>query len=50
MFAYQPETRTYFFSPVLLENDHEFLLVGLAIGLAVYNGVLLDLNFPQARL
>lgn len=49
MFAYQPETRTYYLSPVTLESETEFLLVGIAISLAIYNGVLLDVSFPQVR-
>jgi ubiquitin-protein ligase E3 A len=48
MLQYLPETRTYWFSPAALEADEEFLLLGLVVGLAVYNGVLLDLPLPLA--
>ena len=43
-----PETNTYWFNPTTLESDDEFLLFGLVVGLAVYNGVLLDLPLPLA--
>ncbi|CAD7697676.1 unnamed protein product [Ostreobium quekettii] len=48
MLAYQPESRTYWFNPVSLEHEDEFLLIGLVVGLAVYNGVLLDFPLPMA--
>lgn len=48
MLAHQPESNTYWFDPATLEADDEFLLLGLVIGLAVYNGVLLDLPLPLA--
>ena len=31
-----------------LVHDDEFLLIGLVLGLAVYNGVLLDFPLPMA--
>lgn len=36
------------FNPMSLEHDDEFLLIGLVLGLAVYNGVLLDFPLPMA--
>ena len=48
MLVYQPESRTYWFSPTTLEADSEFLLLGLVLGLAIYNGVLLDFPLPLA--
>eukprot|EP00803_Ostreobium_quekettii_P007034 evm.model.scf_2582.1 EVM.evm.TU.scf_2582.1 scf_2582:2859-15247(+) len=48
MLAYQPESRTYWFNPMSLEHEDEFLLIGLVVGLAVYNGVLLDFPLPMA--
>lgn len=46
MLRHQPETNTYWFDPATMETDDEFLLLGLVVGLAVYNGVLLDFPLP----
>ncbi len=40
------ESRTYWFNPTTLEAEAEFLLLGLVLGLAIYNGVLLDFPLP----
>ncbi|KDD76735.1 HECT ubiquitin-transferase [Helicosporidium sp. ATCC 50920] len=48
MLCYQPESRTYWFCPVTLEAESSFLLLGLVLGLAIYNGVLLDFPLPLA--
>lgn len=48
MLQFLPECRTYWFNPTTLEPDEDFLLLGLVVGLAVYNGVLLDLPLPLA--
>jgi ubiquitin-protein ligase E3 A len=49
MFLFQSETRTYWFNPSSLEVDvDEFSLIGIVIGLAIYNSVLLDLPLPLA--
>lgn len=48
MLSYQAESRTYWFCPVTLEEDSSFLLLGLILGLAIYNGVLLDFPLPLA--
>ena len=42
------ETRTYWFNPSSLEDEDEFMLVGLVLGLAIYNAVLLDFPLPLA--
>ena len=46
MFTYQPETRTHWFNQLSLESTAEYTLLGLVFGLAVYNGVILDVHFP----
>eukprot|EP00891_Asterochloris_glomerata_P000940 jgi/Astpho2/940/e_gw1.00016.169.1_t len=47
MLMYQPvSTRTYWFNPSTLEPEDEFMLVGLVLGLAIYNAVLLDFPLP----
>ena len=46
MFEYHEETRDYWFNPASLESSVEFQLVGIVLGLAIYNGVILDVHFP----
>mmetsp|Transcript_36081 Transcript_36081/g.49486 ORF Transcript_36081/g.49486 Transcript_36081/m.49486 type:complete len:873 (-) Transcript_36081:113-2731(-) len=46
MFTYNKETNNFWFSPYPLESTQEYHLVGMIIGLAIYNGVILDLHFP----
>uniref|UniRef100_A0A7S4BN04 HECT-type E3 ubiquitin transferase n=1 Tax=Chrysotila carterae TaxID=13221 RepID=A0A7S4BN04_CHRCT len=46
MFAWNAEARTFWFSTASYEAEAEFFLVGLVIGLAIHNGVILDLHFP----
>ncbi|CAG9467513.1 unnamed protein product [Pedinophyceae sp. YPF-701] len=57
LFVYQADSRSYWLAPLPPSADDssdtedmlaEHMLVGLAVGLAVYNGVLLDLPFPRA--
>ena len=45
MFLHDSETNTVWFSQVQ-GNDREYFLVGLVLGLAIYNGVILDVHFP----
>ena len=46
MFKYNEQTRTFWFSHLSLELESEYWLVGSVLGLAIYNGVILDLQFP----
>ena len=46
MFEWNDESRTFWFAPHGFESTNEFLLVGVIIGLAIHNGVILDLKFP----
>ena len=46
MFKYQPQTRNFWFSHLSIELQSEYKLVGSVLGLAIYNGVILDLHFP----
>lgn len=51
LFNYNEESRLCWFShnPVLDNvNVREYKLIGLLLGLAVYNSVILDLHFPLA--
>lgn len=45
MFKYNLETRDFWFSHQALEVE-DFRLVGLILGLAIYNNVILDVHFP----
>ena len=42
------ESRTYWFNAGSLEYEDAFMLVGLVLGLAIYNAVLLDFPLPLA--
>ncbi|RKO91381.1 hypothetical protein BDK51DRAFT_13981, partial [Blyttiomyces helicus] len=46
MFVYDPETRYCWINGASLESEKQFELVGSVIGLALYNGVILGVNFP----
>ena len=46
MFVYNEASRQYWFNPTSFENDAQFTLIGLVFGLAIYNGIILDVNFP----
>lgn len=32
-----------------LENETEFELIGIILGIAIYNGIILDVQFPMVR-
>ncbi|KAF4668216.1 hypothetical protein FOL47_003139 [Perkinsus chesapeaki] len=46
MFEYNKETRTFWFSNKCLESNLQYELFGIVLGLAIYSGVILDINFP----
>ncbi|XP_052773561.1 probable E3 ubiquitin-protein ligase HECTD2 isoform X2 [Mya arenaria] len=46
MFTYHKQSGVYWFSPMVREDYQEFNLVGVLMGLAVYNSIILDLRFP----
>lgn len=51
MFTFNEESRLCWFTPNQVLDDiniREYKLVGLLLGLAVYNSVILDLHFPLA--
>ncbi|ONH69526.1 putative E3 ubiquitin-protein ligase HUL4 [Cyberlindnera fabianii] len=49
MFFYNDESHLCWFSPAPLEgNDELYYLVGVILGLAIYNSTILDLKFPVA--
>jgi ubiquitin-protein ligase E3 A len=47
MLVYDDETKTLWFNKDSLESSMEFELMGILLGLAIYNGIILDLHFPE---
>jgi len=47
MFLYDDTTRLHWFMPSQLDMEQEFRLVGIMVGLAIYNSQLLELAFPR---
>jgi hypothetical protein len=47
MFSYIESTRLFYFSPDTLEPPVQFELVGIILGLAIFNSVILDVQFPK---
>ena len=47
MFVHDQETETFWFNPTSFENDGQFTLIGIVLGLAIYNNVILDIHFPM---
>ncbi|KAJ3175238.1 hypothetical protein HDU87_006320 [Geranomyces variabilis] len=47
MFTYDEDTRYSWINGASLESEQEFELVGSIVGLALYNGVILDVHFPR---
>lgn len=47
MFTYDEDTKLFWFNPSSLENDAQFTLIGIVLGLAIYNNCILDVHFPM---
>jgi len=47
MFTYMEETKSFWFNPSSYENERQFMLIGIVLGLAIYNNVILDVRFPM---
>merc|ERR1719357_2352883 len=47
MFVHCPESHTYWFNPSSYESCAQFTLIGIVLGLAMYNSVILDLHLPS---
>lgn len=47
MFALQPESQTVWFNQMSFESDAQYTLIGIVLGLAIYNNVILAVNFPM---
>lgn len=48
MFKFYPESRMLWFSEANMETSDMFHMVGALCGLAIYNSIIVDLNFPLA--
>jgi len=47
MFTYDEERRFFWFNRASFESHREFELIGVLLGVAIYNGVILDVRFPH---
>uniref|UniRef100_A0A1B6GCP1 Ubiquitin-protein ligase E3A n=1 Tax=Cuerna arida TaxID=1464854 RepID=A0A1B6GCP1_9HEMI len=47
MFTFQQESQTVWFNPTSFESDAQFTLIGIVLGLAIYNNIILDVHFPM---
>lgn len=47
MFTYDENTKLFWFNPSSFENDGQYTLIGIVLGLAIYNNCILDVHFPM---
>jgi hypothetical protein len=47
MFTYDENTRLVWFNSMSFETDAQYKLIGIVLGLAIYNDVILDIHFPM---
>lgn len=47
MFTHQTDSQTVWFNPTSFESDAQFTVVGIVLGLAIYNNIILNINFPM---
>ncbi|XP_072171197.1 ubiquitin-protein ligase E3A-like [Diadema setosum] len=47
MFTMNTELQTYWFNPMSFETDRQYTLIGIVLGLAIYNNIILDVHFPM---
>ncbi|KTW26061.1 uncharacterized protein T551_03633 [Pneumocystis jirovecii RU7] len=48
MFVWNEETNYCWFNPASFESSDQYFLVGVVLGLAIYNSTILDIHFPLA--
>lgn len=46
MFTFNKDTRLFWFNKDSLETMAQFTLIGIVLGLAIYNSCILDIKFP----
>ena len=47
MFTLNEETNAYWFNPTSFEVERQYTLIGIVLGLAIYNNIILDIQFPM---
>ncbi|MEE6470523.1 hypothetical protein FKM82_008991 [Ascaphus truei] len=47
MFTFDETTKLFWFNPSSLETEGQFTLIGIVLGLAIYNNCILDVHFPM---
>ncbi|XP_069560172.1 ubiquitin-protein ligase E3A isoform X2 [Brachyistius frenatus] len=47
MFTYDDITKLFWFNSSSLENEAQYTLIGIVLGLAIYNNCILDVHFPM---
>lgn len=47
MFIHDTESHSFWFNPTSYESDAQFTLIGIVLGLAIYNNVILNLHLPS---
>lgn len=47
MFTHDDSTRLNWFNTTSSDQEQEFQLIGIVLGLAIYNSVILDVRFPS---
>ena len=48
MFKYYENQRLFWFNPDTIESNLNFELIGMILGMAIYNAIILDVHFPMA--
>jgi hypothetical protein len=48
MFIYHEDSRLLWFNPDSLESNQEFELIGILLGIAIYNSIIIELKMPSA--
>lgn len=48
MFTYDEDSNLCWFNPASFENEDQYFLVGVVLGLAIYNSTILDIHLPTA--
>lgn len=48
MFTFDEDSNLCWFNPASFENEDQFFLVGVVLGLAIYNSTILDVHLPTA--
>ncbi|XP_032511772.2 ubiquitin-protein ligase E3A isoform X1 [Danaus plexippus] len=47
MFTHRQDSHTVWFNPTSFETEAQFTLIGIVLGLAIYNNIILAVNFPM---